>query len=144
MRHLKAFTLALLTAVALTGCPSTNPIKPAVDSGRPELVAYALEGSYTIVQGKALEVARDPAAPAGVVAAIQRIDARANPILDDLKPVAKEAERVRQEVADCGGAPACDTKEARLAALLSQLNGFLTRVSPLITELVDAIKGGAP
>lgn len=133
----------LIAALTLMGCAGTNPVKPAIDSGKPELIAYALEGSYTIVQGKALEVAKDPATPQEVRNVLADIDAKANPLLDSARPLATEAEAIRKEVETCGGASECDTKEAKLASLLTQLNGILTRVSPLINDLIAAIKGGA-
>lgn len=135
---------AVLATLLLAGCAASNPIKPAMESRRPELVAFALEGSYTIVQGKALEFAQDPGTPQSARDVIARVDAKANPILDATKPLALEAAAVRKEVATCGGAPECSTKEDKLVALMKQLDGLIDEVAPLINDLLAAITGGAP
>ena len=139
---MKRLFTALVLVIGLAGCAGTNPVKPALESRRPELVAYALEGSYTIVQGKALEFASDPQTPAAAVQVIKTVDAKANPILDASKPLALEAKKLREDVATCSGDPVCATKEDRLASLLKQLDGMIDEVAPLINSLLDALAGG--
>ena len=131
--HYAAFA-ALLFVTLMTACTGSNPVKPAIEAKRPDLVAYALEGSYTIVQGKALAVVQDPATPQAVKDAIAQIDAKANPILDKLRPLAEEAEALRQRIADGE-----QSAQARLTIVLNDLDRLVTEVSPLITDLVNAI-----
>lgn len=130
--------LVLLALAACAGFGDRfNPVQVAAQTGNPELTAFALEGSYTIVQGVALTLVQNPATPESVKAVIRSVDRRANPILDKLRPLAVEVERLRREVA------AGTTPEERLTTALTQLNQLITDVSPLITELTNAVKGGA-
>lgn len=132
-------TLAL--AMLLIACQGTNPVQPALESKRPDLIAYALESSYVIVQGKALEVVRQPGTPQSVKDAVARIDAKANPILDAMRPLAEEAAALKESLGEVEGADEEERLRARLAFVLNELDRLVTEVSPLISELVAAIKG---
>ena len=137
--------VALLT---LAGCGAygerANPVKPAIESGRPDLIAYAIEGSYTILQKQARVVAEDPTTPDKVKTAIAEVAAKANPILDKIKPLAREATALHDKVKAIEAAGDNDAEaRARLAELMADLNRMLTEVSPMVTELVEAIAGTA-
>jgi phage-related protein len=136
VNKLKSYLAITLLALAgaLTACAGHNPVKPALDTGRPELIAFALEGSYTIMQSSALEIARNPGTPQAVKDTFADIADRANPILDQARPLAEEAAQLRKQIE--AGANA----QERLAIVLAELNGLITRVTPLINELVEAIK----
>lgn len=145
------WALAVLSMIVITGCQTlkeANPVAPALQSGEPELIAFALEGSYTIVQGKALEVARAPTTPQSVRDAIADIDAKVNPVLDAAKPLATEAQQVRDKLLACEQAATTDVAATcapdrdKLAALLLELNALVTKVTPLINDMIAAIKGG--
>jgi hypothetical protein len=135
------FTAAVLALVfALAGCQavqSVDAVSPAVESGKPELIAYALEGSYTIVQSQAVKLAQEPDTPQAVRDVFIAVAERANPILDKARPLAVEAEGLRAKLASG------ESVETRLAAVLADLNRLLSEVSPLITDMVNAIKGTA-
>lgn len=145
--------LAFVTAISVTfmlgvsGCETlkgTNPVAPALESGKPEVIAFALEGSYTIVQGKAKDIAVDPATPQNIREVIDCVQLKVNPILDDIRPVAVEAEALRAKVVAAGeGAEGNAANTARLAAILKDLNTDVNKVAPLVTDLVAAIAGKA-
>lgn len=148
MSRMRVWTVALLTPVmmAVTACGAfgerVNPVKAAVETGRPDLIAYALEGSYTIVQSNALAVARKPTTTPQAKDSIISIAERANPILDDVRPIAEEATKLTDQiesVKEAGGDPV--EQQTRLAALLSDINRMLTEVAPMITELIASITG---
>jgi hypothetical protein len=128
-----AYLTAALFAVALSACQGANPVKPALESGRPDVIAYAIEGSYTIVQGKALAIVQNPSTPQELKDAIASIDAKANPILDTMRPLAKEAEALRASIAAGGSG------QERLATVLLDLDRLVNEVSPLVNELLAAI-----
>lgn len=129
--------VAALLMVGLVGCPASNPVKPALESGKPEVIAFAIEGSYTIVQSKAADMAEDQATPENVRKVIKCVAERANPVLDELRPLAVEAEALRAQIA--AGGSGVD----RLAIIVRDLNADVNKVAPLVSDLVAAINGKA-
>lgn len=133
-------TLALSFTLGMSGCDklkTVDPVTPAVQSGNPEVIAFALEGSYTIVQSKAADVAEDANTPENVKKVIACVAEKANPIFDKARPLAVEAEDLRVKI-KAGGSGA-----ERLAIILKDLNKDVNDVAPLISDLVAAVSGKA-
>lgn len=144
-------SVSILAVIILLGCQTlkeANPVAPALQSGEPELIAFALEGSYTIVQAHALEFARAATTPQEARNAIAQIDARINPVLDAAKPLAIEAQALRDKLLACEQtattdvATTCSPDREKLAALMLELDALVTKVAPMINEMLAAIKGG--
>lgn len=139
-RNLGMMFAGLIAAMSLTGCPSANPVKPALESGKPELVALATAGSYAITQGVLLEIAKDPATPHDVQQKLIAVDEKAYPAVKKLEPAARLVQRVQSDLA------AGKTPEEKIEIALKNLNGYLDEAAPLIQDVnkavTDAKSGG--
>lgn len=124
------FTLALL----LTGC-KTAPPNPVADASRPETVAFALYGGYTIAEEAAADIAANPATPANVKDGLKAADIKASPVAEQLEPNAKEVEKIRADIAAGGGSPSL------LQTTIAKLNDWINQAAPLIRALTDAVMG---
>ncbi len=129
-QYLAFFTLLLL--VGLQGCASTNPIGAAETA---EQRAYAAYGTFVIFQEKAADLVEDENIPDGVKLPIIQAEERAKPVADSLIEAYVEFIAIKAEF-DAG-----ETSEERLIAAANSLNDWVTRLAPLVNELVRNIKG---
>lgn len=124
--------MAALTVGLLAGCQTANPVGSAE---RPETVALALTGSYTIVAEAAAAIVTNPATPPEVKASLKAVDAAAYPVVKQLQPLAAEVAHIRADLAT--GA----TTDEKLLVATTKLNDWITRAAPLIQNLTDAVRG---
>lgn len=122
----------LLTFAFLQGCASVNPIAAADTL---ELRAYAASGTYNIFQAKGLALIRGGTLPDDVSLRLISAEERATPVVDSLDETLEEFELIKDAVA------AGTTGEEQFVIVSNSLNGWLTRASPLIDNLVNAVKG---
>lgn len=122
----------LLFAIALAGCQSANPMAAANTN---EQRAYAAYGTFVIFQEKAADLAEDSAIPRGVKLRIIQAEERAKPAADSLLDAYTEFLVIRAQF-DAG-----QTTEEKVLIASNNLNDWVTRLLPLINELVRNVKG---
>lgn len=122
----------LLFAVALAGCQTANPIGAAETSGQR---AYAAYGTFVIFQEKAADLAEQPGIPNGVKLRIIAAEERAKPVADSLLDAYTEFLVVRAQF-DAG-----QTTQDKVLIASTNLNDWVTRLLPLVNELVRNVKG---
>lgn len=125
---------SVLAALSMTGCPAHTPVQVALDSGKPELVALAVAGSYAITQGVILSIAKDPTTSHDVQQKLIALDEKAYPTVKKLKPAAYLVEKIRADLA------AGTTDQERLQIALNNLNDYLNAAAPLIKDVNDAVE----
>ncbi len=123
---------ALLLLVGLQGCAGTNPIAAAET---PEQRAFAAYGTFVIFQEKGADLAEQANLPRSVRLAIVNAEERAKPVADNLLDAYTEFLIVKAEF-DAG-----ETSQDRLMIASRSLNDWVTRLAPLMNELVRSVKG---
>ena len=129
-RYLSFFVLLLL--VGLQGCASTNPMAAAETA---EQRAYAAYGKFVIFQEKAADLVEEESISDDVKLGIIQAEEQAKPVADGLLESYAEFIAIKAEF-DAG-----ETSEERLVAAANSLNDWVTRLAPLINELVRNLKG---
>ena len=126
--------LALLLLVGLQGCAGTNPIAVAET---PEQRAFAMYGTFVIFSEKAADLAEQTSLPRSVRLGLVNAEERAKPVADSLLDAYTEFLVIKAEfdAGDSGDAG------ARLLRASQSLNDAITRLAPLLNELVRSIKG---
>ena len=124
----------MLPLLFVAGCQSANPIAAAETN---EQRAYAAYGTFVIFQEKAADLAEDPAIPNGVKLRIIAAEERAKPVADSLLDAYAEFLAIKAQF-DAGQS----TEEAVLIAS-NNLNDWITRLAPLVNELIRNVKGAA-
>lgn len=134
-RQLQQYQALLLVAVmlALQACGAANPLARAETV---EQKAYAAYGTFVIVEEQAAKAVSSGELPRSAVVRIGEADARAKPVADSLLEATLEYELIRAEY-ESGG-----TGEMRLIAAINNLNSWVERLAPLVTNLSAAVKGG--
>lgn len=125
---------ALLLLVGLQGCAGTNPIAVAET---PEQRAFAMHGTYVIFAEKAADLAELTSLPRNVRLGLVAAEERAKPIADSLFDAWTEFLVIKAEfdAGDSGDAG------ARLLRASESLNDAITRLAPMLNELVRSVKG---
>lgn len=127
------YVLLLILALALGGCKSANPVAAAET---PEQRAYAAYGTFVIFQEKAADIVEDTAIPRGVRLSVAQAEQRARPVAESLIATYVELIEVKAEF-DAGDPGA----EARVLQVSASLNDWVTRLAPLVNELVRNVRG---
>lgn len=122
----------LLWVFAFAGCQSANPIAAAETS---EQRAYAAYGTFVIFQEKAADLVEEQSLSRSVRLRIVQAEERAKPVADSLLDAYVEFISVKAEF-DAG-----NTSQDRLVIAANRLDGWVTRLAPLVNELVRIIKG---
>ena len=122
----------LLWLVALSGCQSANPMRPAET---PEQRAYAAYGTFVIAQETAADLVEQENIPRGVRLRIIQAEERAKPVADSLLDAYTEYLIIKAEF-DAG-----DTSEQRLVIAAESLDDWVTQLAPLVAELLRNVKG---
>jgi hypothetical protein len=122
----------LLWAIAIAGCQSANPMRAAETS---EQRAYAAYGTFVIVQEKAADLVEQQNIPRGVRLKIIQAEEQAKPVADSLLDAYTEFLVVRAEF------EAGETSEQRFILASERLDDWVTRLAPLVNELIRNIKG---
>jgi hypothetical protein len=122
----------MLWLFALAGCQTANPLAAAETS---EQRAFAAYGTFVILQETAADLVEDPAIPRGAKLRIIQAEERAKPVADSLLDAYTAFLIVRAEF-DAG-----ETSQERLASASRELDGWITKLAPLINEIIRNIKG---
>lgn len=116
---------AILTGL-LPGC-ANNPVAAAQDV---EQRAYAVYGSFVIVEEQAAKIVSDPNVPAAVKQALRGADARAKPSADALLGSLQAFQTTAAQLKGSGGSPdatrlqnAIDAAAGDVAILISAVKG---------------------
>ena len=129
-RYLSFF--ALLLVVGLQGCASTNPIAAAETS---EQRAYAAYGTFVLFQEKAVDLVGEESISSDVRLRIIAAEERAKPVADSLLDAYVEFLAVKAEF-NTG-----DTSQERLIAAATTLDDWITRLAPMVNELIRTLQG---
>lgn len=144
--------LASLLALVLSACGITAPVKVAET---PQQKAYALEGTYNVFLGAAVDLVENPEVPADVkrvvfdaervatdtVDAMRRAYAEVQVIQIALDEAAKAAKEAATEAGRTAAEAEAEAQAARLAAATLNLEDWLDRVEKAIADLAAAVKG---
>lgn len=129
-RYLSFYVLLLL--VGLQGCASTNPIAAAETA---EQRAYAAYGTFVIFQEKAVDLVGEESISSNVRLRIIEAEERAKPVADSLLDAYVEFLAVKAEF------NAGNTTQERLVAAATSLDDWVTRLAPMINELIRTLQG---
>lgn len=129
-----ALALGVAGAFALHGCAS-NPVAAA---NTLDQKAYAIYGTFVIVEEQGAKLVSDPTTPAAIKAAIRSTDARAKPTADALTTALHQYDTAVASVkaGGPGTAGALSTAQANLTTWIAQ-------ASTDVNALVAAVKGNA-
>lgn len=122
---------ALAAALGLEGCAG-NPLKEAQTV---QQKAYAIYGTFVIIEEQGAHLVQDPAVPQGVKSAIRSADAAASPLFDTGLDLALQIESIRQDVA------AGKTTEDKLLIASANLDRWITEAVPKLAALAAAVRG---
>ena len=122
----------ILCLTALTACQSANPIRAAETS---EQRAYAAYGTFVIFQEMAADLVEQPSIPRNAKLAIVKAEERAKPVADSLLEAYVEFISVKAEF------QAGNTSQDKLITASTRLDDWVTRLAPLVNELLRTIKG---
>jgi hypothetical protein len=136
-RHLYGITLTVwaLVATALGGCANT-PLSAAQDTAQR---AYALYGSFVIIEEQGAQIVRNPSVDAAVKSGIRVADARAKPSADALAGAVRDY-LAAQAAVTAGGTGAT----ALLSTATANLQRWVTQADTDITALITAVTGNTP
>jgi hypothetical protein len=125
----------LLVAVAglVVACAQMNPLSRAETV---EQKAFAAYGTFVIVEEQAAKLVASGQLSANTVQAIAEADARAKPVADSLVDATLEFAAIKAEF-EAGG-----TGEEQFVSAMNNLNSWIERVLPLITNLKSAVSQG--
>lgn len=116
----------------LPGCAS-NPLSIAQDT---EQRAYAVYGTFVIVEEQAARAVQNPSIPDAVKVAIRSADARAKPTADAL------AQAVRDYDDASGAIKAGGSTTASLTVAATNLQKWLIEAQSDVGDLVNAVRKG--
>lgn len=122
-----------IVALSMSGCQSTNAIAAA---NTPDQKAYALYGTFVILEEQAATLMTNPATSPKLRSAVRVADARAKPSADALVKALKDYEAAAAEV-KAGGTGAA----ALLTTATVNLNTWIGTATTDISTLVSAVKG---
>lgn len=126
-----AFIVVAVTVLA-HGCASSNPVAAASDTPQR---AYALYGTFVVVEEQAARLMPDPNISASVKNTIRRADARAKPSADALLQALLQYEHVVAQV------KAGQTTTDMIAIADQNLATWVTQTTQDIQTLIGAVKG---
>jgi hypothetical protein len=130
MKILLTMTIALL-AVAAGGC-AVNPVNTAQTV---EQKAFATYGTFVIMETQAAALVQNPTLPQAAVSAIQSADTKAKPVMDSLLAAVLEEQKIVAQV------KAGTNTQAKADAAIANMTVWVNNGVPLLTDLVNAVKG---
>ena len=114
----------------LQGCATVaGPYKAAETA---EQKAFALYGTFVVFEERGASVINDNRIDIRARQAIQRADSAAKPVADSTLEAALQVNEVRQEIG---------ASENKLKTVTANLENWIMRFEPLVTQLVAAVKG---
>lgn len=132
LNYWQALWLSLcLLALSGAACQQINPVGAA---DTVEQKAFALYGTYVIFAEKAADLAERPEVSNSVKLRLIQAEERASPVVDSMLEAVAEVEEIRAEL---------NASDDRLATALVSLNDWVTRVGPLIDELIREVRGAS-
>lgn len=132
MPYLRKYSIIplLFMLVWLQSCATiAGPYKAAETA---EQKAFALYGTFVVFEERGASIINDNRIDIDARRLIQRVDARAKPVADSTLEAALQVNEVRGEVG---------ASENKLATVTANLENWIMRFEPLVTELVAAVKG---
>ena len=129
-RYLSFYVLLLL--VGLQGCASVNPIAAAETA---EQRAYAAYGTFVIFQEKAVDLVGEESISSAVRLRIIAAEERAKPVADSLLDAYVTFLAVKAEF------NAGNTSQERYVAAATSLDDWITRLAPMVNELIRTLQG---
>jgi hypothetical protein len=130
---LLAWALLCEAFILLHGCASTNAVGMASDI---EQRAYAVYGTFVVIEERGAQLVGDPNTPAAVKVVIRLADSKAKPSADALLKATQDYLSIAAQVKAGGSTPAA------LATATANLTGWITTATADVNNLVSAVKGG--
>lgn len=122
----------LLTMLFLAGCGITSPFKAAETTSQK---AYAVTATYNVVLESARDIVVDETVSIDLRRAVQRVEARTTPVIDELEKALALylAERIKFDNAQ--------STEERLDVVSANLLTWLDQGELALLDLLNAIEG---
>lgn len=130
-----ALALIALLGGALSACQSTNALAAA---NTRDQKAYAVYGTFVVIEEQAATLVTSPATPAALRAAIRSADAKAKPTADTLKKA------LVQYDAAFAAVKAGASSDTALGVAAANLDLWITQATTDVNTLVNIVKGNAP
>jgi len=141
MRRPKLFCAVVISVTFGAGALASCVTQPAATAQTVDQRAYAVYGTWTLVEEQAAKVIQDPAVPDAVKSAIRSADARAKPTLDTLVHVLQQYQSAAATLHSAGSTP---NNTEVLGVATENLSHWITEAQSDITDLTRALKGAAP
>lgn len=129
---MKTIAMMALCTLALIASCATNPVSTATTVDQK---AYALYGEFVVFEEVGAQLVQAADTPVAAKSAIRRADSVAKPIMDNALRAELLVSQIRVQLA--AGASTQD----KLTAALTNLDSWVTQATPLVSSLVDAVKG---
>ena len=132
MRYAKRYAALplLLALVWLQGCATIAGPYNAAETA--EQRAFALYGTFVVFEERGAAIINDQTIDVDARRAIQRADAAAKPVADSMLEAALAVNDVRNQL---------DAPEGTLVTVTNNLENWVDRFEPLVTNLLNAIRG---
>ncbi len=130
-----------LTVPFLGGCASVQEVNAVAAADTLEQRAFALYGSFVVVEEQAAVLVRDKAVPKSVRKAVQAADAKAKPLADRLRTLAIQLNAARMAY----NADPLGENGGRILAVTQAIGATLAAFEPVFRDLKGAVanaKGG--
>src|SRR5688572_5375954 len=124
-----------LAVASLGGCATANQVNAVVSAESTEQRAFALYGSFTVLEERAAEMITDKRIPKSVRLAIQRADKVAKPLADQVRGLAVELNAARLAFNTAQGSA------EKVAAASTALASALVRFQPAFAAMASAVNG---
>lgn len=126
-------TCAAFGAVNIPGC-SVNPVTAAQDT---EQRAYAIYGTFVIVEEQGANIISSAKVPTAVVSAIKAADARAKPSADALLQAVRDYDAARHDL------KTGTNTQADFEVAAAHLQQWVIQAQTDVSALVSAVKQGS-
>ncbi len=122
---------SLLTLPFLPGCASIQEVNAVAAADTVEQRAFALYGSFVVVEEQAAVLVRNKAIPKGIRKAIQAADAKAKPLADRVRSLAVQLNAARMAY----NADPLGENGGRIMAVTQAIGATLAAFEPAFREL---------
>lgn len=133
MKSMKIF--AIMAMCAVTMISASCAVNPVSTASTVDQKTYALYGEFVVFEELGAQLVKSTSTPAAVVSAIRKADATAKPAMDNALAAEQLAQAIRIQLA--AGA----TTQDKLNVALTNLDSWVAQATPLVSNLVDAVKG---
>lgn len=124
--------LALAAMALVSASCATNPVATA---STVDQKTYAIYGEFVVFEEIGAQLVQASTTPAAAVSAIKAADKVAKPVMDSLLAAELLTSQIRVQLA------AGTTTQDKLDTAMTQLSSWVSQATPLVNNLVTAVKG---